>query len=156
MKIISGGQTGVDQAGLDAAIDLNMDYGGSIPKGRLTENGPLDAKYDRMTELESADYSERTEQNVKDACATLIFTVGEASGGTALTIEFANQHNKPYLLVDLKEKNDVKITKEVKAWLKDINPNILNIAGPRESKAKGIYDRTFYILKKIFNSRYSH
>jgi len=44
-KIISGGQTGADQGAIDAAIKYSFLYGGWIPKGRLTENGPLPDKY---------------------------------------------------------------------------------------------------------------
>lgn len=34
-KIVSGGQTGVDRGGLEAASSLGLSYGGWIPKGRL-------------------------------------------------------------------------------------------------------------------------
>jgi len=44
-KIISGGQTGADQAGLDAAIKHNIPHGGAISKGRMTEDGMLPEKY---------------------------------------------------------------------------------------------------------------
>lgn len=77
MKIISGAQTGADRAALDVAIALGLDYGGSLPKGRLTEEGPLDPKYDRMTELDSPSYPKRTLKNVLDSDATLLFTVGK-------------------------------------------------------------------------------
>ena len=39
MKIISGGQTGVDRGALDAAIALGLDHGGWCPLGRLAEDG---------------------------------------------------------------------------------------------------------------------
>jgi hypothetical protein len=65
-KIISGGQTGADQASLDVAIKLNIPHGGWIPKGRLTENGPLPEKY-QMQEMPSDSYQKPTEQNVIDS-----------------------------------------------------------------------------------------
>jgi predicted Rossmann-fold nucleotide-binding protein len=65
-KIISGGQTGADQAALDAAIELGIPHGGWIPKGRLTEAGPLPEKYN-LTEMPTKDYLKRTKQNVADS-----------------------------------------------------------------------------------------
>jgi len=72
-KIISGGQTGVNQAALDAARKLNIAHGGWIPNGRKTENGPLPVKYN-LKELGTTNYSKRTEQNIFDSDGTLILT----------------------------------------------------------------------------------
>ena len=65
-KIISGGQTGVDRAALDAAIKLTIPHGGWIPQGRLTENGPLPLEY-QLKETRNPSYADRTEKNVQDA-----------------------------------------------------------------------------------------
>ena len=65
-KIISGGQTGADRGGLDAAIELEIPYGGWCPKGRLSEDGVIPNKY-KLNEMPSKDYLKRTEQNVIDA-----------------------------------------------------------------------------------------
>ncbi|MCD6446738.1 MAG: putative molybdenum carrier protein, partial [Candidatus Marinimicrobia bacterium] len=83
-KIISGGQTGADRAGLDAAMELNIPVGGWCPKGRKSEDGPIDNKYP-LQETTSGDYRVRTERNVKESDGTLIFTLGKPTGGTALT-----------------------------------------------------------------------
>jgi hypothetical protein len=99
-KIISGGQTGVDRAALDVAIEMNIPHGGWIPKGRLTEDGPLSDKY-QLQEMNTTDYPTRTEKNILDSDGTLIFTRGKPSGGTALTIHFANQHDRLSLLITL-------------------------------------------------------
>jgi len=101
LKLISGGQTGADRAALDVAIELGLDYGGAIPKVRIAEDGPLDSKYENMTELDTPDYDARTEKNVLVADATLIFTDGVLGGGSALTIACARKHNKPFLHIDL-------------------------------------------------------
>ncbi len=151
MKIISGGQTGVDRAALDAAIELGIEYGGSIPKGRLAEDGPIDPKYDMLTELETPSYIARTEKNVEDADATIIFTLDIPTEGTAFTEECAEKHKKPYLLIDLREKNDLAIIMEIRGWLADTLPGVLNIAGPRESKVPGIHRRVFNILYNVFD-----
>src|SRR5512135_1586140 len=104
MKIISGGQTGADRAALDVALELGMDYGGSIPKGRLAEDGPIDSeKYPHLAELEEGEYIARTRKNVVDADATISFTDGTLTGGTKKTLDFAKEYKKPYLHVNFKK-----------------------------------------------------
>jgi hypothetical protein len=151
MRIISGGQTGVDRAALDAAIDIGIEYGGSIPKGRMAEDGSIDERYEKLTELEAVNYSVRTEKNVEDADATLIFTVGPPSEGTGFTVECARKHKKPYLLIDLKEKSDVQAVTQIREWLAGRMTEVLNVAGPRESKVSGIYEKVFNILSDVFD-----
>ena len=73
-KIISGAQTGVDRAGLDAAMRLNIPTGGWCPAGRLAEDGTIPEKYNTLQETTSSDYVVRTERNVRDADLTLILT----------------------------------------------------------------------------------
>jgi hypothetical protein len=149
VKIISGGQTGADNAALDAAIDSKMDYGGAIPRGRKTAAGPLAAKYKKMTELESPLYRVRTKQNVLTADGTLIFTYGNPSGGTGLTVRLAQQHAKPFLVVDLEMETAASAAALITAWLKKANPAVLNVAGPRESEHPGTYQKVFSILQKV-------
>ncbi len=80
LKIISGGQTGADRAGLDVAIALNIPYGGWCPKGRKAEDGPIVAKYG-LTETPSANYLQRTEWNVHDTDGTIVFTMAKEVTG---------------------------------------------------------------------------
>ena len=87
-KIISGGQTGADRAGLDIAIEWGIPHGGWIPKGRKTENGRLPIRY-HLKEINAIDYTQRTELNVVDSDGTLLFSHGVLKGGSALTQEFA-------------------------------------------------------------------
>ena len=148
-KIISGGQTGADRAGLDAAIDLNMDYGGSIPKGRRTEDGTLPDRYGKIIELDTPNYPARTEKNVVDSDATVIFTYTEMGSGSVLTIELAKKHNKPYLHINLEDKRNGDAIREVSEWFDKVKPEVLNVAGSRESGAKGIYNRVYGILKAV-------
>lgn len=148
MKIISGGQTGVDRAGLDVAIAKGLDYGGAIPKGRLTEEGALSDKYNKMTELATSSYPARTEQNVKDSDATIIFTMGKIEEGSALTIGMCKKYQKLYLHIDLLEQTEDEAVETFKNWVEKIKPNTLNIAGSRESNNKGIYNRTYTVLDR--------
>src|SRR5262245_54833883 len=92
-KIISGGQSGVDRAALDVALELGIPCGGWCPKGRRAEDGPLPDRYP-LDETQTSFYPERTRRNVRDSDGTLILADGAAKGGTALTIELAEQMQK--------------------------------------------------------------
>ena len=143
-KIVSGGQTGIDQAALAAAVAAEVPYGGWVPKGRRTEAGSLDAKYTAMQEMPTDDYRKRTRQNVVDSDATLILTRGEPSGGTAETIEFCKQHQKPYRVYDLAQNVADLLPPHwvVELLIELVNEvgkdaPVVNVAGPRESKCPG-------------------
>ena len=150
MKVISGGQTGVDRAALDAAIAAGLDYGGSIPLGRKAEDRFIDFRYTQLIELSTAAYGARTEQNVMDGDATLIFTAGKPDGGTKLTIKLLRKHCKPSLLIYLANTGENEVVERVKNWLCKLEPRVLNVAGPRESKSPGIYDKVLEILIAVF------
>jgi len=152
MKIISGGQTGVDRAALDAAIELGFEYGGSLPKGRLAEDGTVDVrKYPHLIELDTADYHARTKQNVADADATLAFTAGALTGGTRMTLGLAKEYGKPHLLIDLTTRSSEEGVKKIIEWLGEITPRSLNVAGPRESGAPGVYAKAYAVLKRALS-----
>jgi len=136
-RIVSGGQSGVDRGALDAAIELGVPHGGWCPRGRLAEDGTIPDRY-RLQETKSPKYHHRTRKNVLDSDATLILHRGPLSGGTRLTRQFAERHNKPLLLVDL---SDEPQAAPVRAWLAERAVVTLNIAGPRESSAPGIADQ---------------
>ena len=146
-KIISGGQTGVDRAALDVAFELDIPCGGCCPKGRKAEDGPIDTRYP-LQETVSARYPIRTERNVKESDGTLILTWGKPSGGTALTIKFAQKHKKPIWIIDLSMGGDSKAVKE---WAKVNRIRILNVAGPPESSVPGIYDQAVKFLRSVLN-----
>ena len=149
-KIISGGQTGVDRAALDAAMDLGVSAGGWCPAGRRAEDGPIALRYP-LTETEEADYAVRTARNVEMADATLIITNGRLSGGTELTLQCALQAAKPCLVVDLREPLDY--ADQVCRWIASLQINILNVAGPRESSQPGVYSLARDLLRDILRRR---
>ena len=151
MKIISGGQTGADRAGLDAARDLGLEYGGAVPRGRRTENGKLSPKYSGMKETFSPGYRQRTYKNVLDGDATLIFYQGRMTGGTELTRRLARSIGRPCLLLNLRKNREDEAVRIIREWLKKIRPNILNIAGSRESVCRGIYKKTYKILLRALS-----
>jgi len=149
LKIISGGQTGVDQAALDAAIKMDIEHGGWVPRGRLTEEGVLPAGY-ALKETKSADYAERTAKNVADADATLIISQGPLSGGTALTLRLAKESGRPWLHIDLKQQAAFQAAVNISKWLSANKIEILNVAGPRSSKDPQIYAKTRKLLETVF------
>ena len=151
-KIISGGQTGADQAGLDVALKYNIPHGGSVPLGRLTEEGPLDEKY-QLKEMPTDSFPKRTEQNVLDSDGTLILSHGKLSGGSELTWRLAQKHNKPWLHVDLAEKSMIYAIRLVKSWLVDNGVSVLNVAGPRSSNDPDIYTAVENLLDRILEDK---
>ncbi len=144
-KIISGGQTGADRGGLDAAEKLGIPRGGWCPKGRRAEDGAIPAKYP-LRETGSSDYPERTERNVLWADGTVVFTVGPAAGGSALTIELAKQHGKPVLHVDLGRVDRAGAVRMVRDWAEREGVSTLNVAGSREGTVAGLRRRVTEIL----------
>ena len=147
VKIVSGGQTGVDQAALDVALDLGIACGGWCPRGRAAEDGVLAASYP-LRETESSDYAERTRFNVRDSDATLVLTRGRPSGGTALTLDFARMLGRSSLVVDLGSADD-GAPDSAGAWIEAEGVATLNVAGPRESTAPGIHREASSFLREL-------
>lgn len=144
-KIISGGQTGVDRAALDVALDLGLPRGGWCPKGRRAEDGPIPARYP-LKETGAAQYPVRTEWNIRDSDGTLVLAYGPARGGTALTLKLARRHKKPLLVIDLRQNGFAGTVRE---WGEKNRIKILNVAGPRESEAPGIYGLACQFLREV-------
>jgi hypothetical protein len=144
-KIISGGQTGVNRAALDVAIELGLPCGGWCPKGRRAEDGPIDPKYP-LKETKSQEYQVRTEANVIGSDGTLILTIGKLTEGTAYTAQMALKYRKPHLIVDLKKKINPKVVLD---WAETHKIHALNVSGPRESKKAGIYEKAKQFLQTI-------
>ena len=154
LKIVSGGQTGVDRGGLQAAMDLGLEWGGWAPKGWRAENGPIPPIYrTNMQEHASANYLGRTRRNVVDSHATLIVTnTYPLSGGTLKTRFFCEEAMRSHFVVSIDETDAAG---KVQRWLAQFFtvehpvPFVLNVAGPRESKASGIQKRTRAFLTDV-------
>ena len=140
-KIISGGQTGVDRAALDVALELGVPVGGYLPRGRNDENGDVlpEGKYANMQETDTDDVNVRTELNVQNSDATLIFSHGLLFGGSEYTERMARKHGKPCLHVDFGKHDADRAVLLVTAWLSSTQPRVLNVAGPRASDDPAIY-----------------
>jgi hypothetical protein len=156
-KIISGGQTGADRAGLDFAIEVGVEHGGAVPRGRMAEDGPIAQRY-RITELSSDSYEVRTRQNVWDSDGTAIFTLAPAiSGGTKLTLDYASEIRKPFLHIhNGNVRNDLntlmRAAERLRSFIESNNIEILNVAGSRESGEPGIYTFTLDLLRALWKT----
>ena len=158
MKIISGGQSGVDRAALDAAVALGIDYGGWCPKGGWAVDRPAPpgvlAAYPKLKETPLPDPAQRTEWNVRDADACLIIVDGQGlsvSKGTALAHGLAAQYRKPELVVDIDAPNAIERTIDwLRACRRDLGAGLsLAIGGPRESEASGVYGRALVFIRAL-------
>ena len=142
LKIVSGGQTGVDRGALEAAIVAGIPHGGWCPRGRFAEDGTIPPHY-QLVECESSAYQVRTERNVVDSDGTLILYRSPLSAGTALTLKFVRRHRRPHLMVnvDLPPHPD-----RIRAWFGEQRIRVLNVAGPRESNHPGIQEASTALL----------
>jgi hypothetical protein len=159
LKIVSGGQSGVDRAALDVAAALGIPYGGWCPRGGWAEDLPdppgVLAKYPLLKETPLADPAQRTEWNVRDAAATLIVIAAgglAVSHGTDLARTLAQKYCKPLMVADLDESGTVV---RASAWLREQiaahGPGFaLGIGGPREREAPGIHRRAEAFLRTVF------
>lgn len=145
-RVVSGGQTGVDRAALDAAMEAGIPVGGWCPAGRRAEDGPIPERYP-LRETPSAEAAERTEWNVRDSDGTLVLTVGPLRGGTELAIRHASRLGRPLLVVDLARGESPA---EIGRWLAVFGVRTLNVAGPRESEAGGVYAASLALLRRVF------
>ena len=147
-RLVSGGQTGVDRAALDVAIELGLPCGGWCPRGRRAEDGPIPEIYP-LRETPSASYPERTAWNVRDSDGTLVLARGRPRGGSALTVALARRAAKPVLVVDLERNADLA---RIRAFLAEHDIHDLNVAGPRESEAPGIHDQAAPLLRALLSA----
>jgi hypothetical protein len=154
VKIISGGQTGVDRAALDVALKYGIECVGWCPAGRLDEFGRIPERYP-VRELEGAGFGERTLANVRDSDGTVIVYAGELRGGAEFTVECCERLQRPHKLIDAAKRSADEAAAAIADFVLDHEIGILNVAGPRQSEWAGGYDYAFLALE-IFLSACSH
>ncbi len=147
-KIVSGGQTGADRAGLDWARDRGLPHEGWCPLGRRAEDGAIDAGY-RLQETPGSDYITRTEWNVRDSDATVIFSLAaELSGGSAATRRFCRKLGRPCL--HLSREGTAGPGAALRDFVERHDVRVLNVAGPRASGEPGVAEFVRAVLGEAF------
>ncbi len=133
-RIVSGGQSGADRAGLDWALAHQVDHGGWCPKGRRSEEGQIPPHY-LLSETPLSNYLQRTEWNVRDSDATVIFTLDDKlDGGSKRTAQFADKLRRPWMHF-----RPGVHEKFLAGFLQRHHVLTLNVAGKRESSAPGTH-----------------
>ena len=144
-KIISGGQTGVDRAALDWAMEHGVQHGGWCPAGRRAEDGVRPERYS-LQETPARQYQQRTRWNVRDSDATPIISLStEPTGGSLATQEWANKMNRPCL--HIYPRNEWRSW--LHAFIETHSIRVLNVAGPRVSSAANIEQFVGEVLDEI-------
>jgi len=161
-KIISGGQTGVDQAALRTAKDCGLEIGGWCPPGRACEAGVIPPEFplhetpqERSADAPEVPRSQRTEWNVRDSDGTLVIVGKGASHseaatedrGTEWTIECARRYKRPLLICDLENGT---ASENIQRWLRTNPISTLNVSGPSESTSPGIGEKACALLMEVF------
>lgn len=148
LQIISGGQTGVDRAALDFALENKIDCYGWCPKGRMAEDGPIPLSYP-LKETNESRYRERTIKNVEESQGLLVFVDDKPDKGTILAIDQAEKQNIPTYIIHLTMNVEDQETGILNLF-ENSDISVINIVGPRESNSPGIYNKTKAFLEELF------
>jgi hypothetical protein len=152
VTIVSGGQTGADRAALDFAISHRLEHGGWCPRGRRAEDGTIPACY-LLRETNETSYAARTERNIIDSDATVVFSMSTVvRGGTLLSMRLARRHNRP--LLHLTAAVPVaEAAARLARFLRDHQVRVLNVAGPRASQEPAIGALVKSVLSQALTRR---
>jgi len=151
LKIVSGGQTGVDRAALDVALKHGIECGGWCPTGRLDEFGRIPDRYP-VQELEHGGFRERTSQNVRDADGTAIIYFEMLRGGSEQTVQFCVEQKRPHKLIDAGKISAQHAADLIAEFVREQEIGTLNVAGPRQSEWADGYDYTLRAMDIFLKS----
>ncbi len=148
MKIISGGQTGVDRSALDIALKHGIECDGWCPAGRLDEFGRIPERYP-VQELEQGSKEGRSPDRpggLRDSDGTIIVYCDQLRGGTEYTVECCEQLRQPHQLIDASKVSVEGAAKLIADFVRNHKIDILNVAGPRQSEWPEGYDYAYRAL----------
>lgn len=160
--MISGGQTGVDQAALRAARDCGLEIGGWCPPGRVCETGVIPAEFpvqgtkqERSADAPHVPRSQRTEWNVRDADGVLVLGSGGnrsscptiSDAGTQWAMQCAKRYRRPLLVCDVAHP---EAKQKIQEWVRQNPIEVLSVGGPAESTSPGIGERAYRLLCSVF------
>ena len=153
IKVISGGQTGVDQAALMAAKAAGIATGGWMAHGWQTLDGIHEEFRELfcMEECPDRGYSPRTVRNVRDSDGTLCIAKNFTSPGELCTHRAVLAYRKPSFSVRWHPVHGMSRTaQEVINWIIVCGIDTLNVAGNSEQTARGIQTRAYDFLLSVF------
>lgn len=153
-KIISGGQTGADQAGLFAAEEFGLETGGHMPAGFKTVHGDRAEFGPRfgMLVTESFQYPDRTKLNVQNADATIRLASDFTTPGERLTLRFVNMMSKPSLSIRIDTEPDDMAVERCIQFLNTFDVHVLNVAGNADRGHKTHhFDSALSFLRKVLS-----
>jgi hypothetical protein len=151
VKIVSGGQTGVDRGALDAALAANFPCGGWCPEGRQSEDGRIPDNYPLLV-LAGSGYRQRTLRNLLDSDGTVILFTGSLTGGTKLTRDLCLRERKIFRLVNAAQVSVSEAIDEVASFIKEQNIRVLNVAGPRRSGWNRGHELAFNVIAGVIGT----
>lgn len=148
IKIVSGGQTGVDRGALDAALVAGFSCGGWCPADRTAEDGEIPERYPltplpvgavgNISQVREArqlaeQYRGRTLKNIQTSNGTVILFSGSLSGGTLLTQKLCVREKKPFTALDAQSMTKLRAAETIAQFVQEHGISVLNVAGPRLS-----------------------
>lgn len=149
VRIVSGGQTGVDRAALDAALAAGLACGGWVTWDRMAEDGRIPDKYP-LTPLPDGGYRQRTRLNVVDSDGTAIVFYETLNGGTRLTRNLCALLKRPHVLIDARQVTEPTAAAElIGQFIEEHGIQILNVAGPRLSGWKEGYAFALTVMGEV-------
>lgn len=152
-KVVSGGQTGVDQAALRAAKRVGLETGGWAPRGWKTIDGsaPWLAQYGLVEYRDpcarASVYAARTLANIRDSDATIRIARNWDSPGELCTLRGIQMYGKPHF--DVSDGSD-DVVLRLHQFIVNNHVVVLNVAGNSERTAVGIGALAEAFLVRVF------